>query len=126
MAEQLVTVSKVREVISGADMRTDSSLPDALNDRVADLLDGAIQRSRDNGRATVRPEDLAGRAASSPASLSVASRVKDVVKNAGLRSDGSLGEAVNGHLQSMLSEAIDRARANGRSTVRPHDLPTLR
>lgn len=126
MAEQLVTVTKLKEVISGNDMRTDSGLPDSLNETVAGLLDGAIARSQDNGRQTVRPEDLAGRRSDDAVSLTVASRIKDHVKSAGLRSDANLPDAVNGRVQAILEEAIERARANGRSTVRPYDLPAVR
>ncbi len=121
----LVTVSKVKEVISGADMRTDGSLPDALDQKVRDLLNGAVRRAQENGRRTVRPEDLAGSSVGGPASLTVQSKVRGVISEQDLRVDGSLPEAVNGHVQSMLNEAVERARANGRSTVRPHDLPGL-
>lgn len=126
MAEQLVTVSKIREVVSGADMRTDSNLPDAFNACLHELLNGAIDRTRENDRATVQPADLAGQAAQNPASLTVASRLKEAIKAAGLRSSGELPGAVDGHAHAILEEAITRARANGRSTVRPHDLPTIR
>lgn len=125
MAEQLITVSKVKEYISGADMRTDGSLPDELNARVNDLLTGAVSRAQDNGRKTVRPEDLAGRAAGNPLSLTVASRIKGVVSGKDLRSDSGLPDALNGHIQSMLEEAVQRAKDNGRSTVRPYDLPRV-
>lgn len=121
----LVTVSKVKEFISGKDMRTDGSLPDELDRRVNELLNGAVKRAKDNGRKTVRPEDLAGGSASGAASLTVASRVKNVVSGQDLRSDSGLGEAVNGHVQAMLAEACDRAKSNGRSTVRPYDLPKV-
>lgn len=121
----LVTVSKVKEVISGADMRTDGSLPDALDEKVRNLLRGAINRAKENGRRTVRPEDLAGSGAEGSASLTVQSKVRGVISNEDLRVDGSLPDALNGHVQSMLKEAIERAKANGRSTVRPHDLPGL-
>jgi histone H3/H4 len=126
MAEQLVTVTQVKEVIGGAEMRTDGTLPDGLNGKVLDLLNGAINRTKENGRSTVRPEDLAGRPADSPASLTVASRVRDVLKNANMRTDSNLTDAVNAHVQTMLEEGIQRAKANGRSTVRPYDLPTVR
>jgi histone H3/H4 len=126
MAEQLVTISKVKEVISSADMRTDGSLPDALNGCVRDLLHGAASRARENGRKTVRPDDLGGRGVANPASVTVASRVRGVIGSSDLRVDGSLPDAVNGHVHAMLQEAIGRARANGRSTVRPYDLPRIR
>jgi histone H3/H4 len=52
----------------------------------------------------------------------VTSRVKDVIKSKKLRSDGQLIEAVNAKLAEMLEAAAARTKANGRSTVRGHDL----
>jgi histone H3/H4 len=127
MADQLVTVSQIKQVIGGADMRTDGELPNQLNDTVLEMLNGAIARAQENGRKTVRPEDLAGwETEEEPAGLTVASRVRGVVQSAELRVDSSFPDAVNSHVQSLLEEAIQRAQANGRSTVRPHDLATIR
>ncbi len=52
----------------------------------------------------------------------VGSKVKDVVRNAGLRSDGQLVQAVSDKVHEILEAAIGRAEANKRGTVRPHDL----
>ncbi|MEZ4454365.1 MAG: hypothetical protein R3B09_33240 [Nannocystaceae bacterium] len=52
----------------------------------------------------------------------VGSKVKEVVKAADLRSDGGLVEAVSNKVHDLLQEAIERCKANNRSTVRPHDL----
>lgn len=52
----------------------------------------------------------------------VGSKVKQVVRDAGLRSDGELVSAVSEKVHDMLVEAIQRCTSNGRSTVRPHDL----
>ena len=52
----------------------------------------------------------------------VGSKVKDVVRNAGLRSDGQLVQAVSDKVHEILEAAIARAEANKRGTVRPHDL----
>jgi len=52
----------------------------------------------------------------------VGSKVKDVVRQAGLRSDGELVAAVSEKVHAMLQTAISRCTQNGRSTVRPHDL----
>lgn len=52
----------------------------------------------------------------------VGSKVKDVVRNAGLRSDGELVQAVSEKVHDLLEAAIDRAQANKRGTVRPYDL----
>lgn len=126
MAELLVTVSRVREVIGGADLRTDSQLPEALHNRVVALVSGAMNRARKNGRSTVRPEDLAGPRLDESTGVTVASRVQQLIRDSDLRVDSNLVEALNGHVDAILSEGIERARANGRSTVRPYDLPAFR
>lgn len=52
----------------------------------------------------------------------VGSKVKDVVRSAGLRSDGDLVQAVSECVHDLLGAAIERAQSNKRGTVRPHDL----
>ena len=52
----------------------------------------------------------------------VGSKVKDVVRNAGLRSDGELVQAVSEKVHDLLEAAIERAQQNKRGTVRPYDL----
>ena len=52
----------------------------------------------------------------------VGSKVKEVIKEAGLHSDGELVQAVSDRVHDMLNEAIKRAKGNNRSTVRPYDL----
>jgi hypothetical protein len=52
----------------------------------------------------------------------VGSKVKEVIREAGLRSDGELVQAVSDKVHELLQEAITRCKANGRSTVRPYDL----
>lgn len=52
----------------------------------------------------------------------VGSKVKDVVREAGLRSDGELVQAVSEKVHELLAAAIQRCTSNGRSTVRPYDL----
>ena len=54
--------------------------------------------------------------------LVVGSKVKAVVSAASMRSDGALIEAVSAKVDEMLEAAVQRAKTNGRSTVRPHDL----
>ena len=54
--------------------------------------------------------------------LVVGSKVKDVVRNAGLRSDGELVQAVSEKVHDLLEAAIQRAQDNKRGTVRPYDL----
>ncbi|MCA9637500.1 MAG: DUF1931 family protein [Myxococcales bacterium] len=54
--------------------------------------------------------------------LVVGSKVKEVIRAAELRSDGNLVEAVSNKVHDLLAAAIERCKANNRSTVRPHDL----
>ena len=52
----------------------------------------------------------------------VGSKVKDVIRSAGFRSDGELVQAVSEKVHDMLEAAIARAESNKRGTVRPYDL----
>lgn len=52
----------------------------------------------------------------------VGSKVKDVIRTAGFRSDGELVAAVSEKVHEILAAAIERAGKNKRGTVRPHDL----
>ena len=52
----------------------------------------------------------------------VGSKVKDVVRSAGYRSDGELVQAVSDKVHELLEAAIKRAESNKRGTVRPYDL----
>ena len=54
--------------------------------------------------------------------LVVGTKVKDVVKSAGLQSSGELIEAVSSRVHELLKGAIERASGNGRKTVRAYDL----
>jgi hypothetical protein len=67
---------------------------------------------------------MAGKAkkAGKGGNLVVGSKVKDAVRSGGVRSSGDLVDAVSAAVSKMLSGAIARCKANGRGTVRPHDL----
>jgi hypothetical protein len=52
----------------------------------------------------------------------VASKIKRVVKDRGMRSDGRLVGALNAAVLAMLAKAAEHAKAEGRATVRPQDL----
>lgn len=58
MADSLVVQSKLKEAVKGLDLRMDSSLPDAVNERVSAMLADAAKRAKENGRGTLRPYDL--------------------------------------------------------------------
>lgn len=63
-----------------------------------------------------------GKKSGSRENLVVGSKVKDVVKSAGLQSSGELIEAVSARVHELVSAAIERASGNGRKTVRAYDL----
>lgn len=54
--------------------------------------------------------------------LVVQSKVKDVISAAGMNSSGDLAEALSIVTEKKLIRAVERAKANGRKTVRPEDL----
>lgn len=54
----MIVASKVKEVNKEAELQTSGDFIDALNEKVANLIDAAQARATDNGRKTVRPSDL--------------------------------------------------------------------
>ena len=54
--------------------------------------------------------------------LIVGSQVKALISEQQMRSDGQLDAAVSEKVREMITQAMARARENGRNTVRPHDL----
>ena len=54
--------------------------------------------------------------------LVVGSKVKNYVKEKGLHSSGDLAEGLSAEVSALLDKAIERCKANKRSTVRPADL----
>ena len=52
----------------------------------------------------------------------VGSKLKDAVKALGCQSSGDLVEAVSEKVHDMIAAAVERAKQNGRATVRPYDL----
>jgi len=55
-------------------------------------------------------------------SLVVGSKVKEAVKTAGCNMAGSFPDAASAAVSAMVTKACDRAKSNGRKTVRPEDL----
>jgi histone H3/H4 len=75
-----------------------------------------MAKAKKNGKAKAAKKSAAREV------LVVGTKVKDVVRAAGLQSSGELIDAVSGKVHEILSAAIDRANENGRKTVRSHDL----
>lgn len=55
-------------------------------------------------------------------SIIVQSKLKEAVKGLDLRMDSNLADALNAKVTAMLKDAANRAKQNGRGTLRPHDL----
>jgi histone H3/H4 len=120
----LVVASKVRDNLRSQDVRVDSALIGAIDDHVGELIKEAMERARANGRATVRPDDVPGmpRGGGDDAALVVASQVRERIRGGELRVDGNLIDALSAQVRAALRDAVKRAKANKRSTVRPEDL----
>ncbi|MDD4627877.1 MAG: hypothetical protein PHE68_00590 [Candidatus Peribacteraceae bacterium] len=52
----------------------------------------------------------------------VASKVKDLLKGLDMMTAGDLADALSKHVEGALKKAADRAKENGRKTVRACDL----
>ena len=50
------------------------------------------------------------------------SKVKEAISKKGFRSSGDVIDAVNATVAWYLEEAVKRCKANGRQTVRGHDV----
>lgn len=53
-----VVGSKVKDAIRKAGLRTAGDALDALNGRVGEVIRGAVERCKANGRQTIRPADF--------------------------------------------------------------------
>lgn len=56
--EVLVVASKVKDYIKSQELQSSSEVVPALSEKIYSLLDAAMERTRTNNRATVRPHDL--------------------------------------------------------------------
>ncbi len=52
----------------------------------------------------------------------VASKIKEYINAKGMMSAGDLSDHASKHLEMALGKAVERAKANGRKTVRGEDL----
>lgn len=56
------------------------------------------------------------------ANVVVASKVRDAVRNGDIRMASDFVDGLNTEVSGMISKAVDRAKSNGRGTVRTQDL----
>lgn len=82
------------------------------------------KKSATKKAATRKAAKGSARKAAQPAAtpVVVASRVKDAVRSQDVRVSGDFVDALDGHVNEVLGRAVERARANNRSTLRPEDL----
>ncbi|MCX8158088.1 MAG: NFYB/HAP3 family transcription factor subunit [Candidatus Diapherotrites archaeon] len=53
--------------------------------------------------------------------LVVTSKVKEIISKEGMNTAGDAPEALSKVVEEMIKKACERAKANGRKTVRPED-----
>jgi len=58
MAESLIVQSKVREMFKEQDCNTGSDAIDALNAEVERIIKRAVERTKENGRKTIKGADI--------------------------------------------------------------------
>jgi histone H3/H4 len=61
-------------------------------------------------------------ASSTQGNVVVASKLREAVKGHDIRMSGDLVDALNEHVHEVIAKAVERAKSNGRGTVRPNDL----
>ena len=58
MADSIVVTSKVKDTVKGEDLRMSGDVPEALDDKVRQMIKDAAKRAQENGRGTLRAYDL--------------------------------------------------------------------
>jgi histone H3/H4 len=116
-----VVASKVKELVNGKGMMSAGDLAEHLSSTVEMWLSLGVKAAQANDRKTVRGSDVLAFAPGKSA-LVVVSKIKEFVNGKGMMSSGDLGDHVSGLAEWLLEQAVKRAGANGRKTVRGEDL----
>jgi len=116
-----VVASKVKELVNGKGMMSSGDLAEHLSKHIEMWLGMGVKAAQANDRKTVRGSDMLAFTPGKMA-LIVASKVKEYINGKNMMSSGDLAEHVSALAEWLLSEAIKRAAANGRKTVRGEDL----
>ena len=119
LAMSMVYNSKMKEAIKAGGCNTAGDAAGALNAAVEAAVASAVARCGSNGRKTIRAHDIGS--GSSDSGMVVASRVKEAFKAHGCNTGGDAMGAMNAVAESAVSDAVSRAQANGRKTVRASD-----
>lgn len=117
-----VVNSKIKEYVNGKGMMSSGDLAEHASKMLEWVLSQAVQRATANGRKTVRAEDLAIIAKAADTGYVVNSKIKEYINGKGMMSSGDLAEHASGMLEWVLAQAVNRAQANGRKTLRGEDL----
>lgn len=121
MAEMVVVASRMKELIKANGCNTSGDVAEALNNYVHWQIAEACNRAKANGRKTVRSHDFSTMATSEDSLITV-SKVKAAIKEHGLNCAGDAFSGLNFVLAWVVSSGCNRAAANGRKTVRGHDI----
>ena len=119
LAMSMVYNSKMKEAIKAGGCNTAGDAAGALNAAVEAAVASAVARCGSNGRKTIRSHDIGS--GSSDSGMVVASRVTAAFKAHGCTTGGEALGAMNALAESAVSDAVSRAQANGRKTVRASD-----
>ena len=123
--EIVVVGSKVKDVIRSAGLRSDAAFDQALNAKAEEMLREAFSRARANGRTELRANDLSCRCGARRSPTRAGSdntAVKERIEAAGFTANSAFLSAVTGQIRHIVETAVERAKSNGRGTVRPYDL----
>jgi histone H3/H4 len=111
----------VKEFVNSKNMMAAGDLAEQLSKHVGMWLDMGIKAAQANDRKTVRGADLLAFQAGKMG-LVVASKVKEHVNGKNMMASGDLPEFVSALAEWLLSQAMERCKANDRKTVRGSDL----
>ena len=81
----------------------------------------AKRKATTKKKATTKRGTTAKRSSKSKEVLAVASKVKAALKSSGCNTSGDAIEGLNDVIYWYCEQAAERAKANGRKTVRRHD-----
>ena len=121
MADMVIVASKFKEMVRDSGCNTGGDAAEALDNYVHWQIDEACNRAKGNGRKTVRSHDFCTMGISEDSLITV-SKVKSAIKANGLNCAGDAFLGLNFHLAWVVSSGCNRAVANGRKTIRGHDI----
>jgi histone H3/H4 len=123
--EQYVVISKVKKYIKEtAGMSTSSSFIEKLNGDISQIIKGAADTAKSNGRKTVMGRDF-NMFVDQPSIeqvLVVASKVKKLIKDeCGLSTSTQVMEQLTIRVENICKQSIESAQSNKRKTVMDKD-----